>query len=44
MEEVVEVRWVESEKQVADGLTKVGIREALLVEYVYLAEEGKREG
>ena len=43
MGEVVEVRWVESEKQVADGITKVGGQEALLVEYISAAGEGKRE-
>ena len=43
MIEVIEVRWVESEKQVADGLTKVGGQETLLVEYVSAAREGKRE-
>ena len=42
--EVAGIQWVESEKQVTDGLTKVGGREALLVEYILAAGEEEREG
>ena len=41
--EVAEILWIESEKQLADGLTKVGGREALLMEYISAAEREERE-
>ena len=44
MAEVAGILWIESEKQVADGLTKVGGREALLVEYISTAGGEEREG
>ena len=32
--EVKREEWIDSRKQVADGLTKIGVRENLLVEYI----------
>ena len=41
--EVAEILWIESEKQVADGLTKVGGQEALSVEYTSAVGRKERE-
>ena len=41
--EVVGILWTESKKQVVHGMTKVGGREALLVEYISTAGGEERE-
>ena len=40
---VAGILWIESEKQVGNGLTKVGGQEALLMEYILTAGGEERE-
>ena len=42
--EVERVEWIESRKQVANGLTKIGRRDGLLVEYILMTKEEKERG